>query len=327
MVAEVVRQPFIWYGNAFLRITAAISRREEFAADACAVHSVGRAAHVDGAASGSTRTRPAFDSTGSTRSSRCCGRPAPAGRPTASSRFIEHETIEESRGRSYLERAAGGRDRPIRLAPVAGGADRRGRGPARRRGRRHAVRHRAAPRPGRDRARAARVPARHRSRGELRPDRLGRGRQARSTAPRRRADRGVRGSPRRRDARRRCPRPSQARSRAGAPTAHRRRTSSDPVIRARRRRPRATAALARAPARRLDARGADRRSRSARAAATSVVAPARRDPTSCRDGRAAERARRGASSRSSEHRRSPTLPLGATRARRPWPRKHEAPVD
>jgi heat shock protein HtpX len=43
---KAVRQPFIWYGHAFLRITASISRREEFAADACAVRSVGRAAHV-----------------------------------------------------------------------------------------------------------------------------------------------------------------------------------------------------------------------------------------------------------------------------------------
>jgi heat shock protein HtpX len=43
---KAIRKPFAWYGNAFLRITAAISRREEFAADACAVQSVGRAAHV-----------------------------------------------------------------------------------------------------------------------------------------------------------------------------------------------------------------------------------------------------------------------------------------
>jgi Zn-dependent protease with chaperone function len=43
---RAIRKPFLWYGNAFLRITAAISRREEFAADACAVQSVGRAAHV-----------------------------------------------------------------------------------------------------------------------------------------------------------------------------------------------------------------------------------------------------------------------------------------
>ena len=45
---SAIRKPFIWYGNAFLRITAAISRRQEFAADACAVQSVGRAAHVSG---------------------------------------------------------------------------------------------------------------------------------------------------------------------------------------------------------------------------------------------------------------------------------------
>ena len=32
---RLVRLPFIWYGKAFLRITAAISRRQEFAADAC----------------------------------------------------------------------------------------------------------------------------------------------------------------------------------------------------------------------------------------------------------------------------------------------------
>ena len=31
---RAVRQPFIWYGHAFLRITAKISRRQEFAADA-----------------------------------------------------------------------------------------------------------------------------------------------------------------------------------------------------------------------------------------------------------------------------------------------------
>ena len=40
---QPVRVPFIWYGNAFLRITAAIWRREEFAADPCAARPVGRA--------------------------------------------------------------------------------------------------------------------------------------------------------------------------------------------------------------------------------------------------------------------------------------------
>ncbi len=43
---KLVRLPFIWYGNAFLRITAAISRRQEFAADASAVRRTGRATYV-----------------------------------------------------------------------------------------------------------------------------------------------------------------------------------------------------------------------------------------------------------------------------------------
>jgi Zn-dependent protease with chaperone function len=43
---RAVRAPFIWYGKTFMRITAAISRREEFAADGCAVARVGRDAHV-----------------------------------------------------------------------------------------------------------------------------------------------------------------------------------------------------------------------------------------------------------------------------------------
>jgi heat shock protein HtpX len=44
---RAVRLPFIWYGNAFLRITNAISRREEFAADALAARAIGRDAHVE----------------------------------------------------------------------------------------------------------------------------------------------------------------------------------------------------------------------------------------------------------------------------------------
>jgi heat shock protein HtpX len=39
---KAVRQPFIWYGNAFMRITAAIKRRQEFAADRVAVGRAGR---------------------------------------------------------------------------------------------------------------------------------------------------------------------------------------------------------------------------------------------------------------------------------------------
>jgi heat shock protein HtpX len=43
---RVVRRPFVWYGSAFMRITAAILRREEFAADAAAARRVGRDAYV-----------------------------------------------------------------------------------------------------------------------------------------------------------------------------------------------------------------------------------------------------------------------------------------
>jgi heat shock protein HtpX len=45
--SRAVRLPFIWYGKAFLRITNAISRREEFAADARAARRAGRDVHVD----------------------------------------------------------------------------------------------------------------------------------------------------------------------------------------------------------------------------------------------------------------------------------------
>jgi heat shock protein HtpX len=44
---RAVRAPFIWYGKAFLRITSAISRPQEFAADAVAAREVGRDAHVE----------------------------------------------------------------------------------------------------------------------------------------------------------------------------------------------------------------------------------------------------------------------------------------
>jgi Zn-dependent protease with chaperone function len=42
-----VRQPFIWYGKAFLRITNTISRRQEFAADALAARRAGRDVHAE----------------------------------------------------------------------------------------------------------------------------------------------------------------------------------------------------------------------------------------------------------------------------------------
>jgi heat shock protein HtpX len=44
---RAIRQPFVWYGTAFMRITAAIMRREEFAADATAAARVGRDAYVE----------------------------------------------------------------------------------------------------------------------------------------------------------------------------------------------------------------------------------------------------------------------------------------
>jgi Zn-dependent protease with chaperone function len=44
---KAVRQPFIWYGRAFMRITAAIKRRQEFAADRMAADSAGRDTYVE----------------------------------------------------------------------------------------------------------------------------------------------------------------------------------------------------------------------------------------------------------------------------------------
>jgi heat shock protein HtpX len=43
----IVRQPFIWYGKAFLRVTNAIKRRQEFAADALAARRAGREVHTE----------------------------------------------------------------------------------------------------------------------------------------------------------------------------------------------------------------------------------------------------------------------------------------
>ncbi|MDX6669478.1 MAG: hypothetical protein QOK04_2858 [Solirubrobacteraceae bacterium] len=43
---RVIQRPFIWYGKAFLRITNAISRRQEFAADAWAARVAGRDTHL-----------------------------------------------------------------------------------------------------------------------------------------------------------------------------------------------------------------------------------------------------------------------------------------
>jgi heat shock protein HtpX len=57
---RIVQRPFIWYGNAFLRITNAISRRQEFAADAWAARVAGRDANVS-ALRKLHRLAPAYD--------------------------------------------------------------------------------------------------------------------------------------------------------------------------------------------------------------------------------------------------------------------------
>ena len=57
---KIVRAPFVAYAKLFLRITSAISRRQEFAADALAVKVAGRDAHV-GALRSVAAGAPAFD--------------------------------------------------------------------------------------------------------------------------------------------------------------------------------------------------------------------------------------------------------------------------
>jgi Zn-dependent protease with chaperone function len=58
---KAVRLPFIWYGRAFMRITAAIKRRQEFAADRMAADSAGRDTYVE-ALRRVHAYAPAFDS-------------------------------------------------------------------------------------------------------------------------------------------------------------------------------------------------------------------------------------------------------------------------
>ena len=45
---SLLQKPFLWYGKAFLRITHAVSRRQEFAADALAAHLVGAHPLIEG---------------------------------------------------------------------------------------------------------------------------------------------------------------------------------------------------------------------------------------------------------------------------------------
>jgi heat shock protein HtpX len=97
----LVRQPFVWYGKGFLRITNAISRREEFAADACAARRAGRDVHVD------TLRRlhaygPAFEAYWANEvvPLLSVGRRPPVG--AGFNAFVHAEQIEQAAG-SYLE--------------------------------------------------------------------------------------------------------------------------------------------------------------------------------------------------------------------------------
>ena len=57
---KLVRLPFQWYAKAFMRVTSAISRRQEFAADALAARVAGRSAHRSGLEK-IHATAPAYD--------------------------------------------------------------------------------------------------------------------------------------------------------------------------------------------------------------------------------------------------------------------------
>ena len=101
----LVRQPFVWYGWAFLRITNAISRREEFAADACAALRAGRDVHV------ATLRRlraygPAFDAFWENEVSPllAVGRRPPVGEGFHA--FVHAEPIEQA-ATAYLEQELG----------------------------------------------------------------------------------------------------------------------------------------------------------------------------------------------------------------------------
>ena len=113
---RAVRAPFIWYGNAFLRITNAISRRQEFAADARAAHRAGRDVHVE------TLRRleaygPAFDSYWANEVTPLLssGRRPPIGE--GFSAFIRAESVDRAAS-EYLQRElAEGRTNPYDSHP------------------------------------------------------------------------------------------------------------------------------------------------------------------------------------------------------------------
>ena len=137
---SVLQKPFIWYGNLFLRLTHAVSRAQEFAADALGARIVGAAAMVRGltAAHGAGRSFGHYWS----------GEAVPvlsAGfLPSLTDgfrRFLEEKEVAETVAQSVAEELAQGVADPHDTPSSAAGTGRRPGGPAfRRRAGRRAVR-------------------------------------------------------------------------------------------------------------------------------------------------------------------------------------------
>ncbi|HEX5622348.1 MAG TPA: M48 family metallopeptidase [Solirubrobacteraceae bacterium] len=113
---RAVRAPFIWYGKAFLRITNAISRREEFAADARAAHRGGREVYSE------TLRRleayaPAFDAYWANEVAPLLssGRRPPIG--AGFSAFIRAETIDKAANEHLQRELAEGKTDPYDSHP------------------------------------------------------------------------------------------------------------------------------------------------------------------------------------------------------------------
>jgi heat shock protein HtpX len=113
---RAVRAPFIWYGKAFLRITNAISRREEFAADARAAARGGREVYSE------TLRRleayaPAFDAfwTNEVAPLLSSGRRPPIG--AGFSAFIQAETIDRAASEHLRRELAAGKTDPYDSHP------------------------------------------------------------------------------------------------------------------------------------------------------------------------------------------------------------------
>ena len=123
---RAVRQPFIWYGNAFMRITAAIKRRQEFAADQLAARSAGRDAYTE-ALRRIHAYGPSFDAYWENEVAAVlrAGRRPPV--VDGFGEYLRSEPIDKA-ATEFLERADEGGDGPLRLAPVAERAARRAAG-------------------------------------------------------------------------------------------------------------------------------------------------------------------------------------------------------